>query len=273
MEGASLDIMSTYVISDIHGCFDEFQKILKIIDLSDGDELYLAGDYIDRGLQSAEMLKWLETCPENVHPIKGNHDDEFAAYIRLMKQVDEFAELLTEPDSNEDACILLDTVKYTIKRKSMESLVYFDYYGTITDLLEKHGVTFRELCKWSEILERLPYFYRFSISGRDCIVVHAGFCEDALLQKDKYASKEEFYLYAREEAMKTGGIENGMIIAGHNPTIKKGTFYTDGEVFEFYDQKRDCLFYDIDCGCAYYQVNPSGTLACIRLEDEEIFYL
>lgn len=48
--------MSTYCISDIHGCFNEFQDMLKLINFQKEDELYILGDIIDRGPQSAEML-------------------------------------------------------------------------------------------------------------------------------------------------------------------------------------------------------------------------
>ena len=55
--------MGTYVISDIHGCFDDFQKMLEIIDFSGEDELILAGDYLDRGPKSTQMLRWLMDRP------------------------------------------------------------------------------------------------------------------------------------------------------------------------------------------------------------------
>lgn len=87
--------MATYVISDIHGCFKEFQQMLQKIEFSEDDRLYLAGDYIDRGKQSLEMLRWLECCPENVNPIKGNHDAEFAENISIMRQIDQAEELAT----------------------------------------------------------------------------------------------------------------------------------------------------------------------------------
>ena len=41
--------MSTYVIGDIHGCYDEFMQMLDKIALSDSDRLLMVGDYIDRG--------------------------------------------------------------------------------------------------------------------------------------------------------------------------------------------------------------------------------
>ena len=267
-------MMATYVISDIHGCFDEFQTMLDKIKLSESDRLILAGDYIDRGKQSLEMLRWLELCPANITPIKGNHDAEFVENVRIMRQIDKAEELMTDPDSNEDAKVLYDSVQYTLKRKAGAALSYYDYYGTMAVLLEQKGVTFGELCRWADMLESFLFFYRFPMNGRDCIVVHAGFCEEELAVKGSYSCREEFFLYAREDALEIGGVRNGLIIAGHTPTIAKGTkFYTDGEVFRYHEKDRDCVFYDIDCGCAYYERYPSATMVCLRLEDEEVFYL
>ena len=266
--------MATYVISDIHGCFDEFQAMLDKIRLSESDRLILAGDYIDRGKQSLEMLRWLERCPANITAIKGNHDSEFAENVRIMRQIDKAEELMTDPDSDEDAKLLFDSVKYILKRKAATALSYYDHYGTMEKLLVQEGVTFRELCRWADMLDSFPFFYRFPMNGRDCVVVHAGFCEEESAIKDSYSCREEFFLYAREDALQIGGVRNGLIIAGHTPTIAKDTcFYTDGEVFRYHEEKRNCIFYNIDCGCAYYERYPSGTLACLRLEDEETFYL
>ena len=77
--------MSTYVMSDIHGHYVEFMKMLDKISFSDKDELVIAGDYIDRGPKSLEMLQWLENVPDNILTLKGNHDVEFAECINIMK--------------------------------------------------------------------------------------------------------------------------------------------------------------------------------------------
>ena len=49
--------MSAYVMSDIHGCYGSFLSMLDKIGFSDTDLLIMAGDYIDRGRQSHEMLR------------------------------------------------------------------------------------------------------------------------------------------------------------------------------------------------------------------------
>ena len=55
----------TYIMSDLHGCFDELNAMLAKIGFSDQDKLILAGDYIDRGSQNYEMLCWMEHVPES----------------------------------------------------------------------------------------------------------------------------------------------------------------------------------------------------------------
>lgn len=265
--------MSTYVMSDIHGCYDEFNKILDIINFSEKDSLYLAGDYIDRGKDSLAMLRWLENCPPNVYPIKGNHDAEYVENINLMKKVDEANELYTDFGSNEDSIILYDTVRYILKEKGEDALKFYDYYGTINKLLTEDKVTMNDLLKWQKMILDYPYYYKFQLGERTVVVVHAGYAESLGEAGSRFENIEAFYLYAREESIQIGGVRHGMVIAGHTPTITKKMFsFNNGEVYRYYDQEKDCIFYDIDCGCAYYEVEPAAALACIRLEDEEIFY-
>lgn len=46
-----------YTVSDLHGCYDKFQKLLETIKLCDDDTLYVLGDIVDRGKQSMELIK------------------------------------------------------------------------------------------------------------------------------------------------------------------------------------------------------------------------
>ena len=73
-----------YVISDIHGHFDEFMEILKMIDFKDSDELYVLGDSIDKGPKSIETLSY---CLEhtNIHMYLGNHEYMMYKYITSIK--------------------------------------------------------------------------------------------------------------------------------------------------------------------------------------------
>lgn len=73
-------IMSTYVISDIHGNYKKYKRLLEMIDFKDKDTLYVLGDVIDRGPEGIKVLKDMMSQP-NVIPILGNH--EFMAKISL----------------------------------------------------------------------------------------------------------------------------------------------------------------------------------------------
>ena len=63
----------TYVISDIHGQFDAFMKMLDKIEFGYDDEMYILGDVIDRGPQSLECVKWIME-QDNILTLLGNHE-------------------------------------------------------------------------------------------------------------------------------------------------------------------------------------------------------
>ena len=48
----------TYTVSDIHGCYDKYIKLLKKIDLGSDDTLYVLGDVIDRALMDSKLC-WI----------------------------------------------------------------------------------------------------------------------------------------------------------------------------------------------------------------------
>lgn len=265
--------MSTYVISDIHGCYNELFSMLEKIHFSESDNLILAGDYIDRGKQNYEMLKWMEQCPKNVLLLRGNHEEEFASYVDLMQLIDRAEELGMDFSSHTDTEVLYESLKYLLRQKKLP-VVYFDLYGTIGTLLEQNHVTLYDLCGWSKVIRQMPYYQKVTIADRNYIVVHAGYADGLEDASGQFESLEQFFLYAREEGIQSGGAVHSVIIAGHTPTTVKESFaYNAGNVFRYYDAGRDCVFYDIDCGCAFRSRNPEAKLACIRLEDDKIFYI
>lgn len=66
-----------WAVPDIHGCVKTFIDLLDTIKLVDGDQLYLLGDYVDRGPSSQLLLDLImELTRKGVcFPICGNHDD------------------------------------------------------------------------------------------------------------------------------------------------------------------------------------------------------
>ncbi len=263
--------MSTYVMSDIHGCYDEFQQMLRKIQFCENDLLICAGDYIDRGTKNYEMMQWMLHAPDNVIFVRGNHDEEYLANISIMRSACEKAGL--DVHDIKDSKLLYETVKKLAEQK--ENSV-FDYYGTIEKLIHESLVPFSVLCRWAEKVEKMPYYYTLEVHNRTCIVVHAGYIEslENVGTEESYNSLSDFYLYAGDDAYMCGGIEHGMIVAGHTPTTADEEFpYNAGDAYRMYDEEMDCIFYDIDCGCAMSKVREDAKLACLRLEDEKIFYV
>jgi serine/threonine protein phosphatase 1 len=261
--------MSTYVIADIHGCYDEFQQMLNKINFNpEVDELIIAGDIVDRGPQSYEMLEYARSEPKGIKFIKGNHDVDFARYCsKIFNNAYSTSAILQFEDV-------------------WNSNVY-DYYGTVEKLVNEHELNAADFQLWNKMISHMPYYFDIEVNGKEFIIVHGGF----ILPKDfttftgekpfDYLAEniEDFYVWAREEGIKYGGKPNATVIFGHTPTIfKEEMFYNKGKVCTLYNE-RNCRFINIDCGLVYGKNYPddeegrNGNLACIRLEDEKIFYL
>lgn len=253
--------MSTYVMSDIHGCYDEMQQMFQKIDFSDDDRLIIAGDIIDRGRQNREMLDWMMEAPDNVEFIMGNHDSMFIDNIALLSKYKEY-----EPN-----------IKDAYMLASGEGWAGFDNYLTIKRLISRENIRIWQFREWADRMKTFPYVKKLNVNGRDFIIVHAGYPDEEKLDKLPYmghSTVESFYLWAREEAISCGGRAHTTIISGHTPTLIEGEiFYNAGKVKKITDESRDCIFYDIDCGCVFRRRYAEASLACIRLEDEEIFYV
>lgn len=79
-----------YCISDIHGHYDLFCRLLDKIRFSGGDKIYVLGDIIDKAPDSIRLAKLLFSMP-NVYCIAGNHEYDFLKFYRaLMQQTENY---------------------------------------------------------------------------------------------------------------------------------------------------------------------------------------
>lgn len=70
-----------YVVSDIHGCFDELMSQLSNVNFDKTkDRLFIVGDLIDRGTQNLECLSLLKE--DWVYATMGNHEYMFLNFLK-----------------------------------------------------------------------------------------------------------------------------------------------------------------------------------------------
>ena len=93
--------MAVYAIGDIQGCWRELKALMKKLNFKDSDELWLAGDLVNRGPDSLKVLRKLRDMDRQTRIVLGNHDLHFLAIVfggHSAGAKDTFAELLGADD-------------------------------------------------------------------------------------------------------------------------------------------------------------------------------
>lgn len=97
--------MAIYAIGDIQGCYDDFRRLLDFIAFDPGkDQLWLAGDLVNRGPKSLETLRFVKGLGNSAITVLGNHDLHLiATVVSLGKsgKKDTLASVLRAEDCDE----------------------------------------------------------------------------------------------------------------------------------------------------------------------------
>ena len=234
--------MATYIIADIHGCYDQYMELLHRINFGSEDELYILGDVVDRGPEPIKIILDIMDR-DNVNLIMGNH--EVMALAVLKKLVREI--------SHET----IEDFDYDVMQ---EISLWMANGGDIT--MEK----FQQLdpSKRADVLSYLEdasYYETIEQDDKLYVLVHGGLGGFSL-NKDLDDYDLDDLVWERPDYDREyfpGG--RVFLVTGHTPTQ-----------FIRYDRK-PLIFQEnghiaIDCGCAF-----GGNLAAYCVETGEVTYV
>ena len=228
----------TYFVSDIHGEYDLFMKLLDKVRFSDSDTMYVLGDIIDKGSSSIKLVDFIRRKP-NIKAILGNHEFMFLKYydglMRSVKNANDIAEVLHKLQ---------------------------DYFSNDKEVLSWEAVDY---------IESLPFY----IETDDFICVHAGVetDENGVILPMK-TQIPEVMVYSRNFKEKYFPIaaENKPVLFGHTPCSYEngsGKFIkTSKEGITSPKNLADYSKIRLDCGGFL-----TGVLGALRLEDMQEFYI
>jgi len=226
----------TYVISDIHGQYDAYMKMLEKIHFSAGDMLYIDGDILDRGEAPIKVVLDVMKRP-NVVCIAGNHEHMAMKCLKYFNG---------------------ETLRLN-----------YSTLGDIYDWMSNGGETtieeFRKLDDKlrSSVIEYIGDFEIYEelrISGRDHIIVHGGL-GNFEPEKPLYEYAPEELFWARTDYSKPY-FHDKFVVTGHTPTQIIESNPRPGYIYRVNNHIA------IDCGASM-----GGRLGCICLESGEEFYV
>jgi len=96
--------MAVYAIGDVQGCFDELTALLDNIQFnSSTDTLWFAGDLVNRGNKSLEVLRYVKSLGDSAITVLGNHDLHLLAIYAGVKKTnsDDIKAILNADDCKE----------------------------------------------------------------------------------------------------------------------------------------------------------------------------
>ena len=232
----------TYVMSDIHGQYDAFIKMLKKINFNELDTLYILGDAIDRGPKSIDTLFHIMEC-KNMILLAGNH--EYMAALTLN--------YLLQDITNETIDKLTDGMVFGLLNE-------WQINGGSTTLNEIIKLDKNTRNKIFNYLIRLKLHKELSLNDSTFVLVHAGLGN---FKKDK-KHKDYTILELTSERIDYDKeyFNNKILITGHTPTQ---TIEGNPRPGYIYKNKNNI---NIDCGCSF-----GGKLGCLRLDDMREYYV
>jgi len=231
-------VVATYIMSDLHGCYEEWQNMLQIIQFNDSDTLYIIGDVLNRGPKPLTLLSEIRKHP-NMHLLLGNHEDWF---LSLMDVIDQ------------------DNHNYRSPKARMDAHNWLYHNGGEATADEFDLLSRDEKKELKQYLSRLPIYMNITVNGQVYLLVHSGFSNMFSREYPMEHYTKDILLWSYMD-INGSYYTDKTVIVGHIPTFQQGKEHA-GKIIRKNGQIH------VDCGCCF-----GYTLGCIRLEDMQEFYV
>ena len=228
-------------MSDVHGAYKKFLKMLNDVKFSEKDTLYIVGDVVDRGPHSFHILDYIMNH-DNVELLKGNHELFLQMYLSGDPQMEK----------------------------------NYAGFGGQEVMLELEHMPEERKIKYLEFLRTLPLYKSIQCRHKSFLLTHSGYLENTIpIRKNKqnqvdiqamiqlWGEKYEYkYLISNDlHYLPDDLLFNNVLIVGHWPTL-----YAVGESGIYQCNK----YINLDNGVGKIE---GAQLACLRLDDMESFYV
>lgn len=228
----------TYVVSDLHGDHAAFQNLLKKIEFTDDDILYVVGDIVDYGEDSMELLCEISMMP-NVYAVVGDHDLKALRMLSAFDKMSKNGEAPT-PEFAEEMS------RWVKDEGGAPTLAGF---RELSDEM-REGVL--------DFLAEMTYYEELTVNDETFLMIHAGlknFSPDREI--DDYEVDELLFEPIDVDAEY---YEDKTLVVGHVPTcdLPEGD---EGRIY--YGNGSICM----DCG-----VEKGHPLGCLCLETLKEYY-
>lgn len=226
----------TYCIADIHNDYDSFVRMLKLIQFSEKDKMYIVGDIFDRGEKPLELYYEILKYEKNIICLCGNHDAWVAEHLQ----------------------------QYVNGR-------YKGYYYNTIELL-KGRITEVDMLNLISWIYNLDVQLTVNASGKQFLLAHAqtAFADADLHYHIMGAKDNRDYIDFLEN-----GIEGYVSIIGHTPVDAIREVFGEASEKKntvWYNRKKNVIC--IDCANGYRaEAFGKNRLGCIRLDDYQCFYV
>lgn len=224
-----------YAISDLHGCYEKYVKMLEKIRFEKSDTLYILGDVVDRGSGGINILLDM-MHKDNIIPIMGNHDYTACTLLKAFGQND-------AKSSREKLRDVFELWLYDGGEPT-----YTAYRKLNTKQQEKVLAYLRSFLLYDEV----------RAGDRNYFLAHTVPEKARMLNFDTLFWQE--FIIGEPEYDKVY-YKNKIIVTGHTPTKLIDRSY-NGRIFK----RNNHLA--IDCGAVY-----GGSLAAVCLNTLEEFYI